>query len=82
MIDIATPAGAPPRDLLFDELTKLYDQVFDAASSSSKPPQLDPSITAARAAQARDDVDALVTELRNVAHAAVTSIVRIRAGMA
>lgn len=79
VIDINTPAGAPPRSLLMQVVGDVFDQVMDAEAVSAKPPQLEPAIAAARAAQHRDDVDDLVDHLRNVAHAAITSIVRVRA---
>lgn len=78
-IDITTPPGAPPRDLLLEAVTATFDQIFDAAARSDQPPQLQPAIDLARHAQERDDVDELVRRLRDVAHAAITSIVRVRA---
>jgi hypothetical protein len=79
MLKINTPAGAPPRDLLDDTLRQVIGQVQITASMSAQPPQLHPSITAARIAQDLDDVDDLVKALRNIAHAAIVSIVRVRA---
>jgi hypothetical protein len=79
MLKINTPAGAPPRDLLNDALREVVGQVQITASMSGQPPQLFPSITAARIAQELDDVDDLVKALRNIAHAAIASIVRVRA---
>lgn len=82
MIDITTPAGAPPRDLLDQVLRELVGRIVIRASmpgEAIKPPQLQPSITRARIAQELDDVDGLVEELFNTADAAVMSIVRVRA---
>lgn len=79
MLDINTPPGAPPRDLLDEALRELFGEVSITASSGEKPPQLRPSITRARIAQEMDNVEDLVKELRNTAHAAVMSIVRVRA---
>ncbi len=79
MLDINTPAGAPPRDLLDDALREVIGQVTITASMCARPPQLHPSIVAARIAQDLEDVDDLVKALRNIAHAAIASIVRVRA---
>ncbi len=79
VIDINTPVGAQPRDLFLAVYTAIFDEAIDADARSERPPQLEPSITLARAAQARDDVDELDRQLRNVARAAAASIVRIRA---
>lgn len=79
MIEINTCAGAPPRDLLLKALTEVFDQVIDAADDSARPPQLGPAIDLARGAQQRDDVEDLIRRLRDIAHAAITSIVRVRA---
>lgn len=78
-LDINTPAGEPPRALLDDALRELLGQVTITASMSQRPPQLWPSITQARIAQEMDDVEDTVRALRNVAHAAIASIVRVRA---
>jgi hypothetical protein len=79
MLKINTPAGAPPRDLLDDAMRQVIGQVQITASMSAQPPQLQPSIVRARVAQELDDVDDLVRALRDVAHAAIASIVRVRA---
>lgn len=79
MIDINTPAGELPRDLLDEALRELHGQISIYASSSQRPPQLQPSITRARIAQEMGDERDLVRELRNIAHAATASIVRVRA---
>jgi len=79
MLDINTPAGAPPRELLDDALRQVVGQVVITASSSVRPPQLHASLTAARIAQEMNDVEDLVRALRDVAHAAIASIVRVRA---
>jgi hypothetical protein len=81
MLDINTPAGAPPRDLLDEALRELHGQISIYASMGDQPPQLQPSITRARVAQQMDDPQDLVRELRNVAHASIASIVRVRAGI-
>lgn len=79
MLKINTPAGDLPRDLLDQALRETIGQVVITASRSGQPPQLQPSITRARIAQDLDDVEGLVRELRNVAHAAIASMVRVRA---
>ncbi len=79
MLAINTPAGAPPRDLLDQALRECFGQITITASSGGQPPQLHSSIIAARIAQELDDVDDLVKALRNIAHAAIASIVRVRA---
>ena len=79
MLEINTPAGAPPRDLLDQALRETIGQVVITASRSGQPPQLQPSLTRARIAQELDDPEGLCMELRNVAHAAIASIVRVRA---
>ncbi len=79
MLEINTPAGAPPRDLLDQALREVIGQVQITASMSGQPPQLHPSLTRARIAQELDDPAGLCMELRNVAHAAIASIVRVRA---
>lgn len=86
MIQINTPAGAPPQKLLLEVVGRLFDQVMDAAAEGAQPPQLQPSVDRARAAQARDDAEDLVAQLTDVAHAAIdvahaalASIVRVRA---
>lgn len=86
MIEINTPAGAPPQKLLLEVVGRVFDQVMDAASQGTRPPQLQPSVDRARAAQQRDDVEDLVAQLTDVAHAAIdvahaaiASIVRVRA---
>lgn len=86
MIEINTPAGAPPQKLLLEVVGRVFDQVMDAAAQGARPPQLQPSVDRARAAQERDDVEDLVAQLTDVAHAAIdvahaaiASIVRVRA---
>ncbi|MDX6690178.1 MAG: hypothetical protein QOG15_1635 [Solirubrobacteraceae bacterium] len=79
MLELDTPAGSPPRDLLDEALRETFGQIAITASSGGRPPQLRPSITAARIAQEMDDVDDLVAALRNIAHAAIAAIVRVRA---
>jgi hypothetical protein len=79
MLEINTPAGAPPRDLLNEAMREVIGQTVITASVSERPPQLMPSITRARVAQELDDVDDLVRALRDIAHAAIASIVRVRA---
>jgi hypothetical protein len=79
MLELDTPAGSPPRDLLDEALRETFGQIAITASSGGRPPQLRPSITAARIAQDMDDVDDLVAALRDVAHAAIAGIVRVRA---
>ena len=79
MLQINTPAGSPPRDLLDTAMREVIGQITITASMGEKPPQLQPSITRARIAQELDDADDLVRELRNIAHAATASIVRVRA---
>jgi hypothetical protein len=79
VIHINTPSGAPPRPLLMQVVGEVFDQVMDAAAQSAQPPQLEPAIQLARAAQERDDAEDLVRQLRDVAHAAIASIVRVRA---
>jgi hypothetical protein len=79
VIHINTPSGAPPRPLLMQVVGEVFDQVMDAAAQAAQPPQLEPAIKLARAAQERDDAEDLVRQLRDVAHAAIASIVRVRA---
>jgi hypothetical protein len=82
VIDINTPAGAPPRDLLDKTLRELVGRIVIRASmpgEAVKPPQLQPSITRARIAQELDDVEGVVSELFNIADAAIAGIVRVRA---
>lgn len=79
MLDINTPEGSPPRDLLDDELRQVIGKVQITASMSGKPPQLGPSIIAARIAQELDNPQDLVKALRDIAHAAIASSVRVRA---
>ena len=79
MLDINTPAGAPPRDLLDQAKREVIGQIEITASMGERPPQLQPSIHAARVAQELNDPEDLVKGLRNIAHAAIASIVRVRA---
>lgn len=82
MIDIKTPAGAPPRDLLDRVLRQLVGKIAIRASmpgEAVRPPQLQPSILAARVAQELDDAGELVEALLDVADAAVASAVRVLA---
>lgn len=79
MLKINTPAGSPPRDLLDTAMREVIGQVQITASMGEKPPQLNPSITKARIAQELDDADDLVRALRDIAHSAIASIVRVRA---
>lgn len=79
MLEINTPAGAPPRDLLDEALRELHGQVSIVASAGEQPPQLQPAITAAKIAQEMNDERDLIKALRDVAHAALASIVRVRA---
>ena len=79
MLEINTPAGSPPRDLLDTALREVIGQVQITASMGAKPPQLQPSIVRARIAQQLDDPDDLVRALRDIAHAAIASTVRVRA---
>ncbi len=79
MIHINTPSGAPPKPLLMQAISEVFDQVMDAAAHGAQPPQLDHAIRLARAAQERDDVEDLIRQLRDVAHAAIASTVRVRA---
>jgi hypothetical protein len=79
MLAINTPAGSPPRDLLDTAMRELIGQIQITASMGGKPPQLQPAIVRARIAQELDDPDDLVKALRDIAHAATASIVRVRA---
>lgn len=79
MLDINTPEGVPPRDLLDTAVRQCLGQVTITASSGLRPPQLTPAITSVRIAQEMDNVEDLVKALRDVAHAAIASIVRVRA---
>lgn len=78
-IDITTPPGAPPHDLLHQALSELCDRIVDRAAASERPPQLGPASQLARAAQERDDVEDLQRRLLDVAHGAIASLVRVRA---
>lgn len=79
MIQINTPVGSPPRKLFMEVVGRVFDQVMDTAAGGEQPPQLHPSIALARAAQERDDAQAVVRHLQDIAHAAIASIVRVRA---
>lgn len=78
MIDINTPAGAPPRDLLAEAVRELHGQVSVIASRADRPPSLDIAIRRATVARDMDCSEDLVLELRNVAHAALVDIVDVR----
>lgn len=72
MIQINTPAGAPPAPLLHTVITDVFDEIVDAAALA--PPQLDCAVALTRAAQERDDVAGVDRHLRKIAHAAVGAI--------
>ena len=78
-IQINTPVGAPPRKLFMKVVGQVFDRVMDTAAHGDQPPQLHPSIALARAAQERDDVQAVVRHLLEIAVAAIFSIVRVLA---
>lgn len=78
-IDVNIPPGAQPRELVLEAVTELFDQVVDANTAGVRPPQLLPSIDAARNAQRADNVPELERCLLDVAHAAIASLVRVRA---
>jgi signal transduction histidine kinase len=78
----APEAEIPPRGLLDEALRELNAQIVIYASSSARPPQLGPSLTLVRVAQIGDaDPQHLTRKLRDLAHAAIASIVRVRAAV-
>jgi len=79
MLEINTVEGSPPRDLLDEALRELVGQIQITASMGGRPPQLQPSLIRARVAQELGDADDLVKALRDIAHAATASIIRVRA---
>lgn len=71
MLDITTPPGAPPRDLLDEAMRELHGQVSMQASAGSEPPNLELAIRRAETARDMDNVADLVVALRDIAHAAL-----------
>lgn len=83
MIDTTVPeTGMQPRDVLLEIVTDTFDEALDLNAAGTRPPQLDPSIHLARAAQRRDDVAELDAQLRNIAVAAIATRVRLRCATA
>lgn len=80
MIDTNVPtAGQQPRELVLDVVKDTFGAAMALADPGAEVPQLDPSISLARAAQRRDDIADLDNHLREIAVAAMATRVRLRA---
>lgn len=80
-IDTNVPAGAQPRELVLEVVTSTFDAAMALADAGNVPPQLQPSIALARAAQERNDLMELDHQLEAVSVAAIATRVRLRAAI-
>lgn len=79
MIPLDPHPGTYPRDLVYEVLGEVFDRVQDTIDAGAMPPALQPAIDDARRYQRTDSPTKLDAALQDVAHAAVSNVIRLRA---